>query len=347
MILGLLVILGPCLLVGGYIRRTISRKENERANPGIPPSRVEDGNPIKPPKGEATKGSTMMAFGALLTVIVSPIALGLQQLLSSEFGSKGRLLRIRNRTALPKQAKGAGWHDDTVVCVQSLSGSERETIGEAWHLSARMEQASVAAFSQLSLYLAALGAPACLVEKCHRAALQEIDHARRCYAIARQISGVPWTAGPIDELVDPGPGKIVSFERLAIGSLLHGCLAEGLAARVAREASIRASEASICETLRIISTDEQEHAELAWEILAWCLDVGGTSVSSAVEVRLAKLSEEFTPRMPEFPGVTVERLQAFGILHQDLLGAFAQLEIQETSTRAHQLLASKRLAAVA
>ena len=57
-------------------------------------------------------------------------------------------------------------------------------LAEEWIENARSEHASVPAFSRLSLTLMSLGAPARLVEGAHRAALEEIEHARLAFALA-------------------------------------------------------------------------------------------------------------------------------------------------------------------
>jgi hypothetical protein len=108
-------------------------------------------------------------------------------------GSKGRLLRVRGRARLPARARGDGWHDDAVPALAMVSERERRVLAEAWLVAAQTEHASIPAFAQLSLQLAALGASSDLVEATHRAALDEIRHARRCYALARAFGGEAWT----------------------------------------------------------------------------------------------------------------------------------------------------------
>ena len=53
-----------------------------------------------------------------------------------------------------------------------------------------MAGAEIASFARTSLDLLALGAPADLVAETHRAALDEIEHARIAYALASAFSGV-------------------------------------------------------------------------------------------------------------------------------------------------------------
>ncbi|MGN6104900.1 MAG: hypothetical protein ACTHU0_07345, partial [Kofleriaceae bacterium] len=93
-------------------------------------------------------------------------------------GSKGRILRLNGKAALPTRATGTAWSDDAAPHVQHLSKAERATLAELWTLSAQMEHASVPAFSQLSLHLAALGGPNELVERTPLAPRVQIRHTR-------------------------------------------------------------------------------------------------------------------------------------------------------------------------
>jgi hypothetical protein len=67
--------------------------------------------------------------------------------------------------------------------------------------------------AQPRLHLAALGAPASLVELAHLAALDEIRHARRCFALASAYAGRVWTPGPIAGLA----GRLLLVGRLDLG----------------------------------------------------------------------------------------------------------------------------------
>jgi hypothetical protein len=216
---------------------------------------------------------------------------------------------------------------------------ERLLLGEAWLLAARMEHASIAAFSQLSLHLAALGAPDDLVERTHLAALDEVRHAKRCFAFARAYASRSWTAGPLAELATSARAtEPVTLERLACGSLVDGCLAEGLASDVARRGAMTAVDPVIRTALQMIAADEHAHAELAWDVLGWCLERGGRETRRAIEQRLAVLSAELSPRLPEVPGVSADRLETHGIVRQDALELLATDRVDVTLRRARALL---------
>jgi len=196
-----------------------------------------------------------------------------------------------SKAHLPTLATGDGWSDGAAPRTEHLSAEERAVLGARWLASAQMEHASVSAFAQLSLHLAALGAPSELVERSHLAALDEIRHARRCFALASAYGATPWTAGPIAELVHTDASSIDRV-RLAVGSLVDGCLAAGIAADVAASGARTAADPAVRQTLAMIALDEERHAELAWSVLAWCLDTGDDAVRTAVAARAARLGDE-------------------------------------------------------
>ncbi len=323
------------LLIIGLVRHSNSKKRDLENNPQLIEAKIEDGRAFPRPRGRATEGTKSIIAGTILTAISGGV-IGFLVYLLRDGLTKGRLLRIRNRATLPVRQTGQGWHDNTSVDVEGLTTLERATIGEAWHLAARMEHASVPAFAQLSLHLAALGAPARLLRESHLAAIDEITHAQHCFAIARQISGQPWTAGSIPELGARESGP-VTLEALAIGSLVDGCLGEGIAARIAASSAELVSDPAIREVLSKIAVDERRHAELGWSVLAWCLR-GSTATLQAVSERIRRLDDEITPSMPELPGVPAERLAEFGIPPQAMVETLALAELQSVKERAQALV---------
>ncbi|MBZ4398118.1 ferritin-like domain-containing protein [Myxococcus faecalis] len=257
--------------------------------------------------------------------------------------SKGRVLRLRGRARVARRALGAGWADDAVPEVSGLTTWQRTVLGEAWMTSARMEHASVPAFAKLSLRLSAMGAPSALLEDCHLAALDEVRHARRCFALARAFSGVDWTAGPIPELEQEGvkpmaTGSEEAWARLARGSLLDGCLAEGVASLVAAEGARRAADPVVRETLSVIAEDEARHAELGWEVLDFALERGAGSAEAGLRRALSELDARSTPSLPPIPGVDEDFLARHGLLSQAELGHWTRECIQRTRARALALL---------
>ncbi|WP_223636081.1 hypothetical protein [Corallococcus sp. EGB] len=172
-----------------------------------------------------------------------------------------------------------------------------------------------------------------------RRALDEVRHSRRCFALARAYPGLPWSAGAIPELAQerpqqPGPDEGDAWARLVRGSLLEGCLGEGLAASVAGEASRRASGPVVRETLAVISEDEGRHAELAWDIIAFAPERGGGKARQALRQALDALETRRTPALPNIPGVDESFLETNGVLPQPELGRLMDECVQRTRERA-------------
>ncbi|AGC47140.1 hypothetical protein MYSTI_05864 [Myxococcus stipitatus DSM 14675] len=295
-----------------------------------------------------SRGSSSLArfAGAVLALgggAVTGLVAWLIHDLSTGGFTKGRVLRLQGRARVARRAIGKGWADDTVPELSGLSAWQRTVLGEAWLYSAGMEHASVPAFSKLSLKLSALGAPSALLEDCHLAALDEVRHARRCFAMARAYSGMPWTAGMLPELAQaasqPLPaGTENDWARLVRGSLLDGCLSEGLASRVAEEGARQATDPVVRETLSVIAEDEGRHAELGWDVIDFALERGGGSAREALRQALTELASREAPAMPPIPGVDEAFLARNGLLPQAELGRLMRLCVESTRARAEALL---------
>ncbi|MEM6956552.1 MAG: ferritin-like domain-containing protein [Myxococcota bacterium] len=252
--------------------------------------------------------------------------------------SKGRVLRVNNRAQLADRAIGDGWNGSApTIETAQLRPSERAVLGELWHLSARMEHASVAAFAKLSLRLVELGAPASLVQRAHAAALDEVRHATACFDVAGQLTGKRWTAGPLRALsgaVRPRRTRQEALDALAAGSLRDGAFAEGLAARTAERASAFASDPALAALLKVISQEERAHAELGWDIVCWCLREGAKiGVLQAVMSELAQADGA----LPPIVGVSEAVLKTHGVLPQRLLGRLRAQTLQHAEARLAEL----------
>ncbi|WP_375760999.1 ferritin-like domain-containing protein [Corallococcus exercitus] len=286
-------------------------------------------------KGSGTRGGILTILGATTMGLV----FWAYNAISHMNFSKGRVLRLKGRARVARRTLGDGWADDAAPRLEGLTPWQRTVLGEAWMYSAGMEHASIPAFAKLSLKLSALGAPSELLEACHLAALDEVRHARRCFALARAYSGLPWSAGAIPELGQghpprPSSGDGDEWSRLVRGSLLDGCLGEGLAASVAAEASRRASDPVVRETLAVIAEDEERHAELGWDVLAFALERGGGKARQALHLALDALDTQRTPTLPNIPGVDEGFLARNGVLPQAELGRLMEDCLQQTRARA-------------
>lgn len=166
----------------------------------------------------------------------------------------------------------------------------RAALAGAWRDDGRMEHAAVAAFARRSLELVALGAPPSLVERAHRAALDEAAHARLCFAIAEAYDGRPLDPGALPEALAGGFAR--THAALAEASFRDGCVYEAAASALAREGARTAADPALRCALTGIADDEARHAELAWDMVAWCLDAGGDAARDALAGAAATANAE-------------------------------------------------------
>jgi hypothetical protein len=186
-----------------------------------------------------------------------------------------------------------------------LDADVRAALAVAWTADALLEHASIAAFSRFSLELLAVGGPGDLVAAAHQAALDEVRHARICFALAQGYAGAPLgpSAFPFEGSITVS-ADLASF---AASTAREGCIGETLSAIIAAEQLARATDPAVRRALSAIAEDESRHAELAWRTVAWAIDRGGDAVRRAVAAVLADAARSV-------PGVATETAIPPGIL---------------------------------
>src|SRR5262249_43755535 len=144
----------------------------------------------------------------------------------------------------------------------------RAALAAHWLEVGALEHASVASFARFTLDLLALGAPATLVADAQRAGADEVDHARLAYGLASAYAGRTLGPGPLD------------LHALALGAdvqavvrslVIEGCVGETLGVAEALALRDHAVDAALRAVHARIAADEQRHAELSWQALAWLL----------------------------------------------------------------------------
>src|SRR5262249_20073191 len=123
----------------------------------------------------------------------------------------------------------SGWGDADLPAprVDDLAPEARAALAAAWTRDGLGGDASVAAFGRLALELMAAGAPAELVTRAHQAALDEVRHARLCFALASAYAGAPVGPGAF-----PFAGSVevvADLAAIAARTAREGCIGETLA----------------------------------------------------------------------------------------------------------------------
>ncbi|MFT3768898.1 MAG: hypothetical protein QM820_25935 [Minicystis sp.] len=164
--------------------------------------------------------------------------------------------------------------------VASLPAAVRDHLARRWADRARNEHASVASFGRFAIALMALGAPPALVEAAHRAAIDEVDHARLCLALTSAYAGEARGFGALR--VDGAFGEIDSLEAAAVDTVIEGCVGETLAALEAAATAAQAGPEAVRLALQAIAEDEARHAELGWAFVRWALGMGDARLTLRV-----------------------------------------------------------------
>ncbi len=241
----------------------------------VPVVMVEEGG--KPAHG----GEIGLVIGVKL-----PIEIGDPEVLTV---AHGRPLRAEGQAITAPARTRADWAAGAEPLVAEVDAGTRRALARAWLADAASEHASVAAFARLALDLLAVGAPADLVAQAHAAAMEEVGHARQCFALASAYAGAP--LGPGALAVPPATAKTPAeaLRALALESFMEGCLGEGTAAACARRARMGARDAAARATLGQIAREEARHEALGWAVVAWCVGEGGAEVEGALREALAQV----------------------------------------------------------
>jgi hypothetical protein len=262
-------------------------------------------------------------------------------------GAWGRPLRVRGRQLHPELREGADWTQGERPDPTGLDEPTRRALEALWLHDAQKEHASVPAFSRVSWMLAAVGAPAELLEWAHRAAMEEIDHTRRCFALAAGYAGRSHTVEPMpDLLLGSGLGleKGDPLATLAAESLSDGCQLEDFNADVAAECASVCREPATRSVLERIAREERTHADFSWAVVEWLLATHPVKVRRALEAALAKLDAYPRPtavswdKRPLVAAADPQKLLAHGRLPDERWGAAWDRRKVETERRARALL---------
>ena len=250
---------------------------------------------------EPNRPAVHLAHLAVGTVIVVALLAGLVVAAFATHGpGTGRALRVARLAVAARAVDVEGWDAELAPRESPAPSPEvRRALARLWTETARSEHASVPAFSRLSLSLVALGAPARLVEAAHRAALEEIEHARLAFSLASTYAGTPVGPGRLLALRVARAVTATSLAALAAESLIDGCLLEGVAADVAQQALARARDERARAALVVIARDEASHVALAWEVVRWCCAEGGEAVQRRLLAALHKAPTSVSsPQIP-------------------------------------------------
>jgi len=194
----------------------------------------------------------------------------------------------------------------------SLHGATAERLARTWLRDALEEHASIAAFARFTLHLLEVGAPPELVARAQQASLDEIHHARTCFAFAERYGG--GAQGPSRLAVHDAMRELTLAEIAALAAE-EGCVGETLGAALAAEQLAVARDPEVAAALRKIARDEARHAELAWRFVAWAVALGGAEVLRSVERAVERAIEStLAMEIQNYDGIDLDAWHAHGRL---------------------------------
>jgi hypothetical protein len=288
---------------------------------------------------------------AAAALVMAPVYAG-ATLVTLLLGSGwGRPLRVKGRQIHPGLREGSDWTKGDRPDASNLDGATRRALAALWLHDAQKEHASVPAFSRISWMLAAVGAPAELMEWSHRAALEEIDHARRCFALAEGYGGKSQTVEPMPDLLlagfDVNADPILT---LASESLADGCQLEEFNADVAAACAEVCEEPATRAVLEQIAREERQHAEFSWAVLEWTLRHSPQKVRPAIEDALKNVVKLQRPTAVSWDKLALVALadpalmRKHGRLPDERWGELWEIRVSQTRARLEAVLAVRKAA---
>jgi len=281
---------------------------------------------------------------ALGSILSAPLALAAGAIPFIAGAAWGRPLRIKGRQLHPDLREGSDWTRGDRPDVSALDEPTRRALAALWLHDAQKEHASVPAFSRISWMLAAVGAPADLMEWSHRAALEEIEHTRLCFALAAGYGGKSHSVQAMPDLLlgglDASADPIVT---LATESLSDGCQLEDYNADVARACALACEEPVTRAVLQRIAREERSHADFSWALLKWLLERSPEKVRPAIEKTLADLGHFRRPtavgwdKKPIVALADPVQMLRHGRLPDEKWGELWEMRLRETRRRLREL----------
>jgi hypothetical protein len=172
-----------------------------------------------------------------------------------------------------------------------LDPATSRELARAWLKDGLEEHASIAAFARFTMLLLSVGAPPELVVGAQRASIDEVIHARDCFALAhRYEGGAALGPGALD--VHDTLGALTLAELAALCTE-EGCVGETLGVALAVEQLELVKDPAVRRVLTRIVRDEARHSELAWRFVAWAMgeEQRGSAGASGVAAAVARAAD--------------------------------------------------------
>lgn len=213
--------------------------------------------------------------------------------------------------------------------VPALDPATAAALARDWLHDGCEEHASIAAFARFTMHLMSVGAPPEMIAASQRAALDEVAHARACFALARRYGGRSLGPGALSLDGAMPPATLADIAALAAE---EGCVGETLGVLLAEE-QLAGTTDPLVRSLLVsanILDDERRHAELAWAFVRWAIVQGGEPVRRAVRDAIRRaIRDTLAPPIRRHDDIDVAAWRAHGRLTCDVAHRVAELGARE------------------
>ncbi len=231
-------------------------------------------------------GALLGGLGTVVAWMAGVLAFGL----GASGGAWGRPLRLRGRQLHPELRIGANWTRGMLPSPAGLDADTRAALEALWLHDAQKEHASVPAFARIAWMLAAVGAPPELMRGAQQAAIEEIEHAERCFALAAGYGGLQHTVEPMPELLNGQPFSLRDpLTTLVYESVTDGVQLEDFNADVAGLCHAVCEEPITRAVLDQITREERSHAAFSLDIVRWVASIDPQRAQAAIRRALTDL----------------------------------------------------------
>jgi hypothetical protein len=204
--------------------------------------------------------------------------------------------------------------DEPFPAPSDLDAATGEALGRDWLHDACEEHASIVAFARFTMHLASIGAPPQMIVASQSAAIDEVRHARACFALARRYGG--HAMGPAALSLD-GALTPMTLAEIAALTAEEGCVGETLGVVLAEEQLLRTTDPFVRSLLvrANIVADEERHAELAWSFVRWAIARGGDVVRRAVAAAIRRaIDTTLSTPIRRYDAIDIDAWHAHGRL---------------------------------
>lgn len=246
-----------------------------------------------------------------------------------DIGCAGRPFEVAGEHRVAESVARPDWSADLVPSrLAELGLAQRRLLASYWRDVGLAEHASVASFARFSIDLMTMGATPTLLSRAHRAATDEVEHARLAFGLASAYAGTPVGPG----MFDPGAQAPRDEIDIVTSAIVEGCIEETLSAALASIAAAQTEDVVVAAVLRKIARDEERHAALAWSFVRWVADARPDLhgvIDAAFEMGITRASR------PDAK-LTAANLSAHGLLDPATRRATIRATLREVVQTAHR-----------